>query len=172
MPKLKKFIKYVDRTNEIIGKCVSLLVIPLTLIVMTEVIMRYVFSSPTIWAWDVNMYLGGLLMIMGAGYGHLCECHVSVDVILERWSTKKRIILKMILFPFIIIPLFIILWFGYEAAWKSVKILEHHTSLWNPPIYPLRIAIPVGLVFFILQAFSQFFKDYIHYRELVDKEKV
>ena len=68
MSKLKRFAAFIDRMNEVVGKAVSYLVVPLTLIVVYEVMMRYVFDAPTLWAWDVNMYLGGLMTILGAGY--------------------------------------------------------------------------------------------------------
>jgi TRAP-type mannitol/chloroaromatic compound transport system permease small subunit len=167
---MSKAAKFIDRINEWVGKWVSYLVVPLTVIVVYEVIMRYLFDAPTLWAWDVNMYLGGLMTILGAGYAHLHKSHVSVDFLLEKWSPQKRVLLDLILSPLIILPLAILAWYGFEAAWQSVKINEHHSSLWEPPIYPLRIAIPIGAVLFLLQAVSRFIGDILHYRDVKGEE--
>ena len=166
MSAARKFVKFVDRMNDVIGMLISYLVIPLTVIVVFEVMMRYAFDAPTIWAWDVNMYLGGLMTILGGAYVHLHRGHVAVEFLLEKWSPRKRILLEMILSPFILLPLVVLLWFGGEAAWKSVKIMEHHTSLWDPPIYPLRVAVPLGALLFLLQGISRFLSDLMRYREL------
>jgi TRAP-type mannitol/chloroaromatic compound transport system permease small subunit len=171
MSKLRTFANFVDRLNEVIGKAVSYLVVPLTLIVVTEVVMRYVFDAPTLWAWDVNMYLGGLMTILGAGYGHLYKSHVTVDFLLEKWRPRNRLLLDLILSPLILLPLLILFWYGLEAAWQSVKINEHHSSLWEPAIYPLRIAIPVGAALFFLQGISRLISDLIQYRELKGQEE-
>ena len=170
MSKAQAFIKFIDRLNEVIGKAVSYLVVPLTLIVVYEVMMRYIFDAPTLWAWDVNMYLGGLMTILGAGYAHLYKSHVSVEFLLEKWKPKNKVLLDLILSPLILLPLVILFWYGWEAAWQSVKINEHYSSLWEPVIYPLRIAIPVGAALFFLQGVSRFLSDFIRYRELKGQE--
>jgi TRAP-type mannitol/chloroaromatic compound transport system permease small subunit len=172
MQKARAFITFVDRMNDWIGKAVSYLVVPLTLIVVFEVMMRYVFGAPTLWAWDINMYLGGLMTILGAGYAHLYRSHVSVEFLLEKWSPRNKVRLDLILFPFIILPLVILFWFGVEAALQSVRINEHHSSLWEPVIYPLRISIPVGAALFLLQAISRFLSDLLRYRELKGQEGI
>jgi TRAP-type mannitol/chloroaromatic compound transport system permease small subunit len=170
MSATKKFIRFVDRINGVIGTAVSYLVLPLTLIVVFEVASRYIFNAPTVWAWDVNMYLGGLLTILGGGYVHLYKGHVSVEFLLEKWKPENKILMDMILFPFILLPLVLLFWYGWDAAWHSVKIAEHYTSLWDPPLYPLRIAVPVGALLFLLQAISRFLSDLIRYRELKGQE--
>jgi TRAP-type mannitol/chloroaromatic compound transport system permease small subunit len=171
MSKATPFVKFIDRLNEQVGKMVSYLVVPLTLIIVFEVIMRYAFDAPTLWAWDVNMYLGGLMTVLGAGYAHLYKSHVSVEFLLEKWPPARRVLLDLILSPLIIFPLAILSWYGFEAAWQSIKINEHYSSLWEPPIYPLRIAIPIGAVLFLLQAISRFMGDLLRYRDLKRQEE-
>ncbi len=166
MVKLKNFANKIDAINDWIGTVVSYLVIPLTLVVVFEVIMRYLFNSPTLWAWDVNMYFGGLILILGGGYGLLHKSHVAVEFLLEKWAPRNRALLELILSPLLIIPLGILFWYGAEAAWHSLKIRENFTSLWEPPIYPLRISIPIGAALFCLQGVSKFIRDIMVYRRI------
>lgn len=44
-----KFLHWIDRTNEIAGKAVSFIMIPMLLVMVFEVVMRYGFDAPTIW---------------------------------------------------------------------------------------------------------------------------
>jgi TRAP-type mannitol/chloroaromatic compound transport system permease small subunit len=163
--KAASFAKWVDGLNEAVGKWISYLIIPLTFIVFYEVILRYIFNAPTLWAWDVNMYLGGLMLILGGGYGHLHKAHVLVEVFLEKMSPKQRALLDLIASPLIFFPLAILVWYGWESAWHSIVIKENYTSLWEPPIYYLRMAIPVGGALFLLQAISRFISDLAVYRQ-------
>lgn len=55
MQRIKLCLRYIDAINECTGKGVGFLIIPITLIITLEVILRYVFNRPTIWAWDVNL---------------------------------------------------------------------------------------------------------------------
>lgn len=166
MSAARAFVKVTNGINDLIGKAVSYLVVLLALTVAYEVMMRYFFDAPTLWAWDVNMYFGGLMVILGAGYAHLHKSHVSVEFLLEKWTPQNRRLLDLILSPLILLPLVLLFWYGLEAAWHSIKINEHHTSLWEPPLYPLRIAVPIGAGLFFLQEIAKFITNLIRYREL------
>ena len=157
------FAKKIDGINEVIGKGIAYLIVPLTFILFFEVVMRYVFNAPTIWSWDVNMYLGGLMLILGGGYAHLHKAHVIVEVFLEKMSRKQRVLLDLIISPLVLLPLAILVWFGWEAAWASIKANEHYTSLWEPPIYYLKLSIPVGGVLFFFQEISHIISNVVAY---------
>lgn len=163
---MSRLIRMIDRLIEVIGTCVSYLIIPLTLVMCYEIIMRYAFNAPTLWSWDICMYLGGLMIILGGAYTHLHKGHVAVEFLMEKWQPKNQVLLQLILSPFLIFPMVILIWYGWEAAWQSIKVDEHFSSLWEPPIYPLRMAIPLGAALFLLQIISRFMSDLVRYREL------
>ena len=56
---MKKFVRAVDAFNEFFGKYVALLIVPLVLVVTYEVILRKIFHSPTVWAFEMTVYLYG-----------------------------------------------------------------------------------------------------------------
>ena len=59
--KMQRFIDLIDTINKYISDGLSLLFVPMTLIAMYEVVMRYFFNSPTTWVWDINVQLFCLL---------------------------------------------------------------------------------------------------------------
>lgn len=54
MKGLERFLHYIDTTNDKVGRGVAFLLVPLAIITITEVVARYVFDRPTLWAWDTN----------------------------------------------------------------------------------------------------------------------
>ena len=64
----KKFVHIVDRISEISGKAFSFIVLPVVLLEAVEVVLRYVFNSPTDWTWELAALLAGGMFVMGAGW--------------------------------------------------------------------------------------------------------
>lgn len=59
------FLRVVDTFNTWLGRIGGWLFLPLTVIIFLDVVLRYIFNSPTIWAWDVNVQLMGALVALG-----------------------------------------------------------------------------------------------------------
>lgn len=153
---LEKFVNFVDKLTEFIGQLFSLLLIPLMCIVSMEVILRYIFNSPTIWAWDVNMQLFSLLLVIGGSYAYLHDAHVRVDVVLNGLSARTKIYLDLftsLLFFFVI---GVLLWQSSVEGIEAFTTKENYSSLWSPPIYPLKLAIPFFVFLLLLQGITKF----------------
>lgn len=150
---------YIDRINGGVGKTLSYLFIPLTSIVMFEVLMRYIFERPQIWTWDISIMLYGTMIIVGGSYVLLQEKHIRVDVLLMRLSPKTRKTLDLITSPIFFLGCGLLLWEGSKFAWESLQISEGMGTIWNPPIYPLKIMIPLGALLLLFQGLAKFLRD-------------
>ncbi len=159
MGAVRAFCHGVDKVNEWTGKSASMLHIPLVLIVMLEIVLRYFFDSPTIWAWDVNIQLSGTLILLGGGYTLLNKGHVSIDVIVNRFPIRVRTIIELVTSLIFFTGIGALLWLSVGEAQYSVHSQEHWTSVWSPPIYPYRIVIVIGLVLLLLQGIVKFIHD-------------
>jgi hypothetical protein len=62
---LTGFIQFVDAMVDRIGKIASFLVYPTMLVLVYEVVMRYYFTRPTIWAHETSCMLYGAHFIIG-----------------------------------------------------------------------------------------------------------
>lgn len=58
----------IDKITLIIGNIVGWMLIPMILSLAYEVIARYVFGKPTIWAYDMTFMLYGSFFMLGASY--------------------------------------------------------------------------------------------------------
>lgn len=155
MNKVIQFAKRIDALSQWVGEKASLLLIPLTCIAIFEVIMRYIFNRPTIWAWDVNIQLGAVLVALVGAHALLSGMFVRVDIVVNRLPRKVGQWLDLIMS---IVPLFaagILAKLAFSQAWKSCLKQECLASTWMPYIYPLRIVVALGFALLLLQVISR-----------------
>lgn len=148
------FIKIVDNINEYVGRATSFIIPIIMLIVSLEVVMRYVFDSPTIWAWDINIQLFALVVFLGGGYTFLKKGHVNIDILYGRLSSKGQAVLDIITAPIFFLFMGILLWKLGGMALQSVEEGEVMSTILAPPIYPLKILVTIGVLLFLLQGIA------------------
>lgn len=163
---LRNIFKIVDYINLHLSNFASLLFLPMTLIAIYEVIMRYLFNKPTTWAWDVNVQLFALIVVLGAGNTLLQKGHVVMDIFILRFSAKKRLIVNLAVYLVFISTMAIVVWQCGIFAQRSIRIAERASTLLSPPVYPLKTAIFIGVTLLWLQAVSLFIKDMAELVEL------
>lgn len=160
METLKRVLSLIDSINEWVGKAFSYLVLVLALIVGYEIVMRYGFNRPTIWVNELSAMLFGSFMIIGGAFTARYNGHVGMDIVYNRLSTKWRALLDVVSFFLLFLPLLgVLVWKGGASAWKSVMMLEHDSTQWGPPLYPIRIMLPLGALLFLLQATAKMVRD-------------
>jgi TRAP-type mannitol/chloroaromatic compound transport system permease small subunit len=160
MEVLKRILSLIDSINEWVGKTFSFLVLILALIVGYEIVMRYGFNRPTIWVNEMSAMLFGAFTILGGAFTARYNGHVGMDVVYGQLSERGRAILDVISFFLLFLPfLGVLVWKGSTSAWYSVMILEHDSTQWGPPLYPIRIMLPLGGFLFLLQASAKLIRD-------------
>jgi len=155
-----KVLDIIDTINEWIGKVFRWAIVALALAMCYEVVRRYVFNNPTIWAFEVSTALYATTFMMGAAYALLYKAHVSIDLFYEMLGIRGRAILDIIssvifFFPFLIVVLIE----GTKAAKASWKIMEKSWSDFAMPLYPMRTMIPVCAALLLLQGFAIFVRS-------------
>lgn len=156
----KSFCRVIDVVNEWTGRLVSLLFLPLVLLVVIEVVLRYFFNRPTAWAWPIIIYLGALLATLGAGYTLIYGGHVKVDIVTARFSSRTRAIIDLVTSSVFFLGLMVLVWKGTDEAVYSVQIREHYTVYrWWPILYPLRIGVAIGFLLLLFQGVAKLIRD-------------
>jgi len=116
---LQRMLDIVDKVNDWVGKVMSFGLIVLMGIMVFEVVRRYVFHSPTMWAWSINGLLFSAIMVLGGGYVLLKEGHVRLEVFYERLGPRGRLIADIATFPISLVFLSILVWQGWRMASSS-----------------------------------------------------
>ncbi len=159
----KKFVHIVDRISEISGKAFSFIVLPVVLLEAVEVVLRYVFNSPTDWTWELAALLAGGMFVMGAGWVLKEDRHVRTDLIYGKLSRKWQAAFDLFFFTTIFFSFVgVMVWKATGQAIYSVQITERTFSMWGPPLYPLKLAIALAFIILGLQGIAKWIRD-IHY---------
>ncbi len=78
-------VRALTRTIEVVtracGDIAAALVVVLMLLMVYEVVMRYVFSAPTIWSYDLSTMTLGTIFVVSIAYTLLTDSHVRVDLL-------------------------------------------------------------------------------------------
>lgn len=157
--KLKGVLHVVDNINEQIGKVCAYLILAVTLILVFEVVMRYLFNAPTTWVFEMTQFLYGGHFLLAGAYCVLHKSHVNVDVLYVHFNTRTKAIADIFSSSFLFMICLVLLIVGWRMAWDSIKILEHSRSLWNPPIYPIKTLVPVEAFLLLLQGLAKLTRD-------------
>jgi TRAP-type mannitol/chloroaromatic compound transport system permease small subunit len=159
MTVLKAFLKFINAVNDRVGKLLSYFLFLFFALLFMEVILRYFFNSPTVWANELAQMLFGAYAILAGGYIMLTGGHVNVDILYSRLSQKTRAGLDI--FTSVLFFLFcgMLLVYGGSLAWDSLSRFEHSQSAWNPPLYPAKLMIPLAALLLILQGLAKLIRD-------------
>ena len=160
MKKTTYFLKGVDALSEWSGKTVSFLVLPGIFVLVWEVVSRYVFNHPTMWAHGISQRIFAIYYILGGAYVLRYNKHVTVDILYNRFSLRGKAILSLIGSIFIFIFCGVLLWKGTDFAWTSLSRLEPDETPWRAPLYPIKMMVPIGALLILLQGLVNFVRDF------------
>jgi len=159
MRKVRAVLHFVDTINERFGKIISFLVVGMMGVVTVEVVLRYGFNSPTLWAHETAQFLYGSYCILGGAYVLLHKAHVNMDIMYARLSLRKRAILDLFTSSLFFLFIGVMLWHGVTFASKSVAMLESSMTPWAPPIWPVKLTLPLAALLILLQGIIRFVRD-------------
>jgi len=156
---LKTSLRFIDNMSEWSGRIVSWLIYGVLGTLIYEIFARYLFNKPTIWAHETSSFFFGTYFILGAAYCLRNDGMIFVDIFSSRLSQRKQAVLNVVTFIFFLMVCITLIWAGGQDAIYSWNVLEHSNTTWGPPLYPLRMVIPVGAVLLLLQGFGRFVRD-------------
>ena len=155
-------IKVIDSVSIWSGKATAILIFPMIFSLVWEVLARYFFNAPTIWANDLSTMLYGALFMLGSAYALQRQQHIRTDWLYEKWSVRTRGIVDSVCYIFLYFPgLTIFMWIGWKFALKSTMLQERIiSSPWMPFIWPLKLCIPLATLLLLLQGVSELIKSF------------
>lgn len=156
---MQRFIDRIDLINKYISDGLSFLFVPMTLIAMYEVVMRYFFNSPTIWVWDVNVQCFCAIVVLGGAHTLQQGGHVIMDIVVNKFQKKTRLILNLCVYVIFFVVMLITIWQVAIFAWDSLVIFEKASTIFSPPVYPIKTGILIGVCLLFLQGVSLFIRD-------------
>ncbi len=158
---MKRLTDIVDAISGYSGGLMKWFAYLLIIVVVIDVVMRYVFNRPPVWAYDISVMLGGTIYVMAWAYTHRYNGHVRVDVFYTHLSPRKKAVIDTAGTFFFIFPLMMLLILeSWEWMWRSWVINERFMETYfYPPVAPFRTIVMIGFCLLLLQAIAEFMKN-------------
>ena len=153
-------IRLLEFPSVAVGKLGAWVIVPMTGALVYEVVSRYIFDKPTVWAYDITYMAAGALFMLGAPFALRTGSHVRADFLLTALRPKWQAIIDLVLYLGVYFPAMgIFFWVSLGFAVQSVRQQETYPeSPWMPIIYPLKIVMPVTLALLLLQGLAEVLK--------------
>jgi TRAP-type mannitol/chloroaromatic compound transport system permease small subunit len=156
---MKKILSVIDAISIWSGKAAGWLVLLVICFIIYEILMRYVFHLPTLWVSESMVFGAGLTYVLGSAWALQDNRHVKIDLIYGRLTPRQRAVMDSITFVFFALYMGVFLWATAEYARRSVSVLETSGSAWDPPVYPIKLALMAGVFLLLLQGIAKFIRD-------------
>ena len=157
---LEKILHGMDQFSEWSGKIFIWLIIPLTGLVVFEVISRRLFDAPHIWSLEVIDFIYGPYFMLVAAYTLLHQGHVRIDVIYIKFSARTRGILDIITYLAFFFPFCTIAFVqGILFAQTSWQIGETSESAALTVVPLIKTVIPVTFAMLLIQGLANFIRS-------------
>lgn len=156
-PSLLRLARLIDRASLWSGSIVAWLIIPMVLSLVYEVVARYAFNAPTVWAYDMTYMLYGAFFMLGAAYTLRRGGHIRTDSFYGEWSPRRQGLVDAVCYLVLFFPaLLVLFWLGLDFFSTSLARGERVVSSpWMPVVYPLKGVIPLACGLLLIQGLSE-----------------
>ena len=156
---LNRLFHFVDRMNYWIGRVVSYLVIVMMVTIMYDVIARYFFRSPTLWATELNIYILCGYILLGGGATLAENGHVRVDLFWSILSDRKKALVDVATSGLFMAFCVALTWKGCEMAYRAFMDGSTSSEAMGWPLFPSQIMVPLGGLLLGLQGLAKLWRD-------------
>lgn len=149
--------KAITQINRWLAIAVSLLVFIMVAAISYEVVARYFFDAPTVWALELSTLLLGPYFLLAGPYFLHTAGHVNVDILYSKLSPRGAALADTGIYAVIIVISCILIYQSIPIAENAIASGETSFSSWNPIIWPVKTLIPIAFSLLLLQAVAEFF---------------
>ena len=162
---MSPLVHRIERITTNIGIIAALTLVPLILTTTYEVLARYLFDAPTIWAYEVGYMLTGTHFLLGMAYTLQQGQFIRIDIFSQDMSEKTRALIDLCSYS-VILPLMMWLTYGLTAYLISGFIKNERTgqSAMNMVVWPFRVVFLIAFTLLALQVYAEFMKSLEKYK--------
>ena len=123
------------------------------------------FLLPSLWTLEMAQFAMVAYFILGGPYSLQMGSNVRMDLFYGEWSDRKKACMDCFTVLFHLVYLGVLLWGGIESTLYSFKYGgERSPTAWRPYLWPIKVAMCIGIFLMLLQAISELFKDILRLR--------
>ncbi|MCB1340719.1 MAG: TRAP transporter small permease [Pseudooceanicola sp.] len=150
-----------DVVSLVCGRLAMIGVVFIVLVMFYEVVARYVFEKPTLWANELSLWIAGFVLLLAGLYAMQQRTHIRIYIIYDmmpRWMQKTADVISLALIWVFAICL---IWGGYNEARDKFLRMETFGTAWDSPLpATIKPAILIIILLVAIQALSNLIADW------------
>lgn len=154
---MQNFIRSVDRLADILAIVAGAMVLVAVLIVTYMVAIRMTGAS-NYWEIEASIYLSIGAIFLASPYCLRTGGHVGVDMLPSLMGPRLRHFWRLSLKLIGLAVCLYLAWVGAQYTLEAYHSGERGHSLWKPLVWPLHLAVPVGMILTALQYVAEIFR--------------
>lgn len=151
----------IDRLVSALSRLTMFLTIIVVLITFYEVIMRYVFFSPTLWVNELTLWMGSVIFLVSGAYTMQRRAHIRITAVYDISPRPVRLAFDIVAVIVVVGYAGMMIYAGFNVAFDTLMRWERFGTFWNPPI-PATVKPLVLIVTFLvaIQAVNNLLVDW------------
>ena len=148
-------LQVIDRVGIVCSRLAGWLFFAIGLMITYEVVARYVFNAPTIWAEEMSRFFQVWAVYLGAAYVLRYRHLIRITLLTDRVGPSGRRIAEA--FSLLVIGAVCVVatvW-GVEIVAESVRFSRTTSTMLAVPQWMTEIAIPIGCGLLLLQCLAE-----------------
>jgi TRAP-type mannitol/chloroaromatic compound transport system permease small subunit len=153
------FVRGVDTVNRFVGRFAMAIFFVMAAIMLWSTISRAIFGVPVNWALEMTQFLLSAYYLLGGAYSLQHGSHVRMDLFYARLPPKGQAVLDAFTILFVIFFVVVLLWGAISSTQYAFQYNQKNYSAWSPVLWPVKLAMAIGIFLMLLQLIAQFFRD-------------
>lgn len=157
---LRAVLRAIDWLSLWSGRIVAWLV-PVMVVALTyEVVSRYFFHAPTLWAQDTAIFCFGYVGLVGGAYVARERAHINVDLVYQYLRPRLKAFFDLISGLIALFFVALVVYYGWHEMERVFSLGQRRPTDWAPPLGPFVAAIAVGGGLLFLQLLATWVRNF------------
>ena len=160
---MNTLVRWLDRLNDYLSLVAGGVIGVTALIVIYEVVMRYLIKRPTTWVNDISEILLVYCTFLGAAWVLRVGGHIKVDIVVTLMRQRRQMMMGIVQDILSLFFCVVFTWITWASFWDSVVTQERTAGgLFSVPLWTVYGVIPLGAVLLSLQVIRQIVNGFVY----------
>jgi len=158
---MTRIVRIVDTISEISGRLSAWMFFAIGLFITWEVVMRYVFTAPTIWVDEVSRIMQVWATYLAAAWVLKHRQMITIEIFLKDPNSLGRKLAETLAVVMLLIFAVTAMKFGFQLWLKSTLAGHTTDSYLASPKWLTHASVWVGMALLILQAVVELYRVWV-----------
>jgi len=143
----------IERFVDVVGEWISWLALVIVAVMATNVLLRYLFRTGSVWSQELEWHLLVPLVLFGMSYAMRHGSHVRVDILYARFQERTKVYVDLLSALLYLALSVLVIAFSLHYVEQSYVISEQSQDPGGLPYrFLLKALIPVGFALLLAQS--------------------